>query len=192
MSTELPRRSVLKTAAWSVPVVVVATASPAFAVSPDPVRTPAPTDRSAWTSVGGGMRQVGAWGYINWIGGIFFDSYTEGGDLEPAGTYWSGPMTYTMTWGIPNNGGPYQIEGGGGGGWVVQSLSEPGPTGALVMTFPQGILNGVAYEITAPSPMLSPAGGDGTDFTMTLSSDYVPARSSSQRLLTYEEWAGPF
>lgn len=188
------RRTVLRAAAWSVPVVAAAVAVPLAAASvaaPDPA--PAP---GGGLSVWQGGTSVQTWTVsqpnrvqVNTGQSLGFEAFDpETGDTVPAGTYRSGVVTVTVQWGA-GNGVPtpesYRIEERAMNGWTrVGALPAAGTTGVVEYTY-SGILNGSANIVTLPVVWLYPAAGGSltpTYVNTSLSSEFISEKTSGSRV----------
>ena len=190
-ASSLGRRTVLKAAAWSVPVVAVAVSTPLAAAS---VAEPQPAPAgglSVWQ--GGTSVQTFTVASPNrvqvntgqTIGFNVIDADT--GENVPAGTFRSGAITVTVQWGA-GNGVPtptsYRAEERTLNGWVrVGALPAPGTSGLIEYTY-TGVLNGSANVVSLPVIWLLPtAGGQLTEtyVNTALSSEYISEKTSGSR-----------
>ncbi|MFJ2552785.1 hypothetical protein [Microbacterium sp. NPDC087591] len=186
------RRSVIKAAAWSAPVIAVAVATPLAAAS---VNTPQPAPAgglSEWQ----GSTSVGTWTVtqpnrvqINTGQSVGFNVLNpDTGDIEPAGLYSSGAVTVTVQWGAGNGvttPTSYRLEERTLNGWVrVGALPEAGTTGSVQYVY-TGILNGASNIVSLPVVWLYPtAGGALTPsyVNTTLSSEYLSEKTSGAKV----------
>lgn len=187
------RRTVLKAAAWSVPVVAAAVAVPLAAASVTPEPQPAP---GGGLSVWQGGTSVQTWTVsqpnrvqINTGQSLGFEAFDpESGDTVPAGTYRSGVVTVTVQWGA-GNGVPtpesYRIEERTLNGWTrVGALPDAGVSGVVEYTY-SGILNGSANIVTLPVVWLYPTAGGSltpTYVNTSLSSEFISEKTSGSRV----------
>lgn len=185
------RRTVIRAAAWSAPVIALAAATPLAAASTTP--QPAP---------GGGLS--------TWQGGTSVQTFTvsnpqrvqinqnqtvgfnvmdiDTGDNAPDGAYSSGALTVTVTWGAGNGvtaPGSYTLEERALNGWTrVGALPAPGTTGSVEYTY-AGVLNGAANVVQLPVVWLLP-----TDSAVLvpsyvntfLSGEYLSEKSSGAKV----------
>lgn len=190
------RRTVIKAAAWSAPVIAVAVATPLAAASettPDPQPQPAPggglsswqggTSVQTWTASQPNRVQVNTG---QTLGFNAFDGAT--GDQEPAGKFTSGTVTVTVAWGAGNgvtNPGSYRVQEQNLHGWTrVGSLPVEGTSGSVTYTY-SGVLNGAGNLVQLPVIWLLPAAGGGlvdTYVNTTLSSDFLSEKTSGSKV----------
>lgn len=191
-ASSLGRRTVLKAAAWSVPVIAVAVSTP-LAASSTAEPLPAP---------GGGLSV--------WQGGTSVQTLTvvspnrvlvntgqtvgfnvtdinTGGSAAP-GTYRSGVVTVTVEWGGGNNvpePTSYRAEEQQLNGWVrVGALPAPGVSGKVEYTY-AGVLNGSGNVVSLPVIWLFPTAGGAltpTYVNTALSSEYISEKTSGSRV----------
>jgi len=179
------RRTVIKAAAWSAPVVAVAVATPLASASTPPA--PAPSTRSYWDG-GTAINKVVTTGNqyirVNQSASLGFEVEDENGDPEPAGKYTSGPATVRITWGA--GGGvtdpqPYSVQETNLNGWVrTGSLPGTGVSGQIEYTY-TGLLNGDANRIPLPVVRLYPSPNGAltaTYVTVQQQSQYIGASGS--------------
>jgi hypothetical protein len=188
----LDRRTVVLGAAWSVPVIALAVATPLAAAStPDP--QPAP---GGGLSVWQGGTSVQTWTVsqpnrvqINTGQSIGFNAFNgETGEDVPAGTYRSGLITVTVQWG-QGNGVPtpadYRLEERNLNGWArIGALPAPGTSGTVQYTY-MGVLNGSENIVTLPVVWLLPTGGGSLQPTYVntpLSSEFLSEKTSGSRV----------
>lgn len=194
-STERPtlgRRTVVLGAAWSVPVIALAVATPLSAASvPEP--QPAP---GGGLSVWQGGTSVQTWTVtqpnrvqVNTGQSIGFNAFNaDNGENVPAGTYRSGLITVTVQWGS-GNGVPtpanYRLEERTLNGWArVGTLPAPGTTGSVQYTY-TGVLNGSENIVPLPVVWLLPVTGGALEPTYvntSLSSEFLSEKTSGSRV----------
>jgi len=184
------RRTMIKAAAWSAPVIAVAVATPLAAASVDV--QPAPGGgRSEWQ----GGTSVQTWTpstpqrvQINNnqnVGFIVYDADT--GDLEPDDKYTAGVLTVTITWGaggVVTEPTSYRAQEQRLNGWVRVGALEEGTSGRLTYTY-TGIQNGAKNTIPLPVVWLLPSAGGGLTATYvntSLSSDFLSEKTSGSKV----------
>ncbi|MEV4669149.1 hypothetical protein [Microbacterium sp. LWO12-1.2] len=195
--TDLPagssdRRTFLKAAAWSAPVVAVAVATPLAAASAaEPLPAPG-GGLSVWqggtsvqtlTVVQPNRVQVNTG---QTVGFNVFNADT--GDTEPGGMYRSGVITVTVQWGA-GNGVPtpasYRAEERTLNGWVRSgALPEPGVSGFVEYTL-SGALNGADNVVQLPVLWLYPTAGGAlgeTYVNTSLSAQFLSEKTSGSRV----------
>ncbi|MEU4016040.1 hypothetical protein AB0E56_12345 [Microbacterium sp. NPDC028030] len=186
------RRTVVKAAAWSVPVVAAVVATPLAAASvPEP--QPAP---GGGLSVWQGGTSVQTWTLtqpnrvqVNTGQNVGFDAFDpDTGDSVPAGTYRSGTVTVTVQWGAGNGVSDptsYRLEERALNGWVrVGAPPAEGTSGLVEYTY-AGILNGAANTVPLPVVWLYPSGGGAltpTYVNTSLSSEFLSEKTSGSRV----------
>ncbi|WEK59922.1 MAG: hypothetical protein P0Y60_11240 [Candidatus Microbacterium colombiense] len=184
------RRTVIKAAAWSAPVIAVAIATPLAAASVLAPR-PAPAGLTEWqggTSIATSAA-VPAYVAVNRTANVGFFAFTpDGEDLEPDGTFTSGTATVTVQWGAggtvttPTS---YRLEETNLNGWTrVGSVPAPGTTGAVEYRYP-GILNGASNVVSLPVLRLYPTAGGSltpTYVSTVLSADNMSEKTSGARV----------
>lgn len=186
------RRTLIKAAAWSVPVIAVAASTPLAAAStPEPLAAP-----GGGLSVWQGGTSVQTWTLtqpnrvqVNTGQNVGFESFNpDTGDAEPAGTYTSGVVTVTVQWGAGNGvSSPtsYRLEERTLNGWTrVGAAPAAAETGSVQYTY-VGILNGAANVVPLPVVWLYPtAGGSLTPsyVNTSLSSEYLSEKTSGSRV----------
>lgn len=173
------RRTVIRAAAWSAPVIALAAATPLAAASTTP--QPAP----------GGARWQGGTAVSTWV--MTEPNFVEvnvdqtvGFNVSGAapGDYTSGTVTVTVEWGT----GPgvsvssgYRIEETALNGWTrVGALPQDGDSGLVTYVF-TGILNGAANIVELPVLSLFPTTGPEltpTYVNTTLSAQYLSTKNS--------------
>lgn len=188
----LDRRTVVRAAAWSAPVIAMAVATPLAAASvPEP--QPAP---GGGLSVWQGGTSVQTWTVtppnrvqVNTGQTIGFNTFNaDTGESVPAGTYRSGLVTVTVQWG-PGNGVPapadYRLEERTLSGWVrVGALPAPGTSGIVQYTY-IGVLNGSENIVPLPIVWLLPTAGgplEPTYVNTSLSSEFLSEKTSGSRV----------
>ena len=191
-TTGTDRRTVIKAAAWSLPVVAVAVATPLAAASlPEP--QPAPggglsvwqggTSMQTWTLTQPNRVQVNT-GQTAGFNVIDPDT----GDFAADGTYRSGVLTVTVQWGA-GNGVPtptsYRLEERTLNGWTrVGSLPADGTSGIVEYTY-TGILNGPSNIVSLPVVWLYPTDGGAltpTYVNTALSAEFLSEKTSGSRV----------
>lgn len=186
------RRTVIKAAAWSLPVVAVAVATPLAAASlPEPQ-----------PALGGGLSV--------WQGGTSVQTWTltqpnrvqvntgqtagfnvidpDTGEFAADGLYRSGTLTVTVQWGA-GNGVPtpasYRLEERTLNGWTrVGGLPAEGTSGLVEYTY-TGILNGASNVVSLPVVWLYPSAGGSltpTYVNTSLSSEFLSEKTSGSRV----------
>lgn len=186
------RRTLIKAAAWSVPVVAVAVSTPLAAASaPEP--QPAP---GGGLSVWQGGTSVQTWTLtqpnrvqVNTGQNVGFESFDpDTGDAEPAGSFRSGVVTVTVQWGAGNgvaDPASYRLEERNLNGWSrIGAFPADGVSGAVQYTY-TGILNGAANVVPLPVVWLYPTAGGAltpTYVNTALSSEYLSEKTSGSRV----------
>ncbi|WP_350353254.1 hypothetical protein ABS642_10275 [Microbacterium sp. A8/3-1] len=186
------RRTVMKAAAWSVPVIAVAVSTPLAAAStPEP--QPAP---GGGLSVWQGGTSVQTWTLtqpnrvqVNTGQNVGFESFNpDTGDAEPAGTFRSGVVTVTIQWGAGNgvtDPTSYRLEERNLNGWTrVGGVPAEGTSGLVQYTY-TGILNGTSNIVPLPVVWLYPSAGGSltpTYVNTALSSEYLSEKTSGSRV----------
>ncbi|MDQ0729169.1 hypothetical protein [Microbacterium sp. W4I20] len=188
----IARRTIVKAAAWSVPVIAVAVSTPLAAASTAEPQ-PAPggglsvwqggTSVQTWTITQPNRVQVNTGQNVGFNA---FDANT--GDIVPPGTYRSGLITVTVQWG-PGNGVPepadYRLEERSLSGWTrVGAAPAPGASGTVQYTY-VGVLNGSANIVPLPVVWLIPVSGGALEPTYvntSLSSEFLSEKTSGSRV----------
>jgi hypothetical protein len=189
----LNRRSVIKAAAWSAPVIAVAIATPlaAASVRPGPDPAPAPAGLTEWqggTSVSTSIVNP-AHVLVNRGATVGFVAFTpDGEDLEEPGLFTSGEASVSVTWGAGGNvtdPTSYRLEESNLNGWIrVGALPAAGTTGTVQYVYPS-ILNGAGNVVSLPMLRLYPtAGGPLTQtyVSTTLASEHLSEKTSGARV----------
>lgn len=188
----LTRRTIVRAAVWSAPVVAVAVAAPLAAAS-NPQPEPAPAGGlSEWQ----GSTSIGTWTLsqpnrvqINVAQSVGFNVLDpDTGDLAAPGKYTSGVVTVRIQWGT-GSGVPtatsYSLEERTLNGWVrTGALPAAGESGSAEYTY-VGIVNGAANVVTLPALWLLPVGGGSLTpsyVTTTLSSEFLSEKTSGARV----------
>jgi hypothetical protein len=188
----IERRTLVKAAAWSVPVVAVAVATPLAAASV-PAPQPAP---GGGLSVWQGGTSVQTWTItqpnrvqVNTGQSVGFNAFNaDTGDLEPSGLYTSGTVTVTVQWGT-GNGVPdptsYRLEERALNGWTrVGGAPAEGTSGLVQYTY-TGILNGAENTVQLPVVWLYPTAGGAltpTYVNTSLESEFLSEKTSGSRV----------
>ena len=186
------RRTFIKAAAWSAPIVALAVSTPLAAAS---VAAPQPAPGgglSVWQ--GGTSVQTFTVAQPNrvqvntgqTVGFNVFDAET-GENVEP-GTYRSGVITVTVQWGA-GNGVPtpasYRAEERSLNGWVrTGALPDPGESGLIEYTY-TGVLNGSGNIVSLPVIWLYPTAGGSltpTYVNTALSAEFLSEKTSGSRV----------
>ncbi|MEV4667491.1 hypothetical protein [Microbacterium sp. LWO12-1.2] len=186
------RRTVIKAAAWSAPVVAIAIATPLAAASIDNPRPAPGGGLSEWqgsTSVGTVTVVQPNRVQVNTGQSVGFNVLDpDTGDVAPAGQYSSGAVTVTVQWGAGSgvsNPASYRLEERTLNGWVrVGELPEPGTSGSVQYVY-TGILNGAANVVSLPVVWLYPTAGGAltpTYVNTTLSAEYLSEKNSGARV----------
>lgn len=186
------RRTLIKAAAWSVPVIAVAVATPLAAAS---VAEPQPAPGGG-LSVWQGGTSVQTWTLtqpnrvqLNSGQNVGFESFNpDTGDAQPAGTFRSGVVTVTVQWGAGNGVADptsYRLEERTLNGWVrVGPAPTEGTSGSVQYTY-VGILNGAANIVPLPVVWLYPSAGGAltpTYVNTSLSSEFLSEKTSGSRV----------
>lgn len=188
----IDRRTLVKAAAWSVPVVAVAVSTPLAAASlPEP--QPAP---GGGLSVWQGGTSVQTWTVtppnrvqVNTAQSVGFNAFdAETGELAPSGTFRSGLITVTVTWG-PGNGVPapadYRLEERSLNGWTRIGTAPAAGTSGMVQYTHSGVLNGSENLVPLPVVWLLPS-SDGalepTYVNTSLSAQFLSEKTSGSRV----------
>lgn len=187
------RRTMIKAAAWSAPVIAAVVATPLAAASGNVPPVPAP---GGGLSVWQGGTAAQTWTVsqpnrvqINTGQNIGFNAFdAETGEQEPAGKYTSGSVSVSVAWGA-GNGVPtpasYRIQEQNLNGWTrVGALPAEGTSGTVTYTY-TGVLNGAANIVQLPVLWLLPSGGGAltaTYVTTSLSSDYISEKTSGSKV----------
>jgi hypothetical protein len=188
----ITRRTIVKAAAWSVPVIAVAVSTPLAAASvPEP--QPAP---GGGLSVWQGGTSVQTWTVtqpnrvqVNTGQSIGFNAFDgDTGETVLAGTYRSGLITVTVQWGA-GNGVPspasYRLEERTLNGWTrVGAAPAPGTSGITHYTY-SGVLNGSENIVPLPVVWLLPTSGgplEPTYVNTSLSSEFLSEKTSGSRV----------
>lgn len=187
------RRTIVKGAAWSVPVVALAVATPLAAASgPIPPQAAPGGGLSEWQ----GSTSVGTWTVsqpnrvqINVAQSVGFNVLDpDTGDVADAGKYTSGVVSVTIQWGAGSGVSTptsYRIEERNLNGWVrVGPLPAEGTSGIVEYTH-AGILNGAANIAQLPVVWLYPSAGGAltpTYVNTTLSAEFLSEKTSGARV----------
>ncbi len=192
VSGGIDRRTVIRTAAWSAPVIALAVATPLAAASaPEP--QPAPGGGlSEWQ----GGTSVGTWTVsqpqrvqINVAQSLGFNVLDpDTGDVAAAGKYTSGVVRVRIQWGA-GSGVPTpsdnRLEERNLNGWVrAGALPADGTTGVVEYTY-ASVLNGAANVVPLPVVWLYPTAGGAltpTYVNTTLSADFLSEKTSGARV----------
>jgi hypothetical protein len=191
----LDRRSVIKAAAWSAPVIAAAVATPLAAASGNTPAVPVPapagglsvwqggTSAQTWTVSAPNRVQVNSG---QTVGFVAFDPDT--GEQEPSGKFTSGTVTVSVSWGAGNNvptPASYRLEERNLYGWTrVGAAPAEGTSGTASYTY-TGILNGLDNIVTLPFVWLVPSGGGQltpTYVTTSVSSEHLSEKTSGSRV----------
>lgn len=187
------RRTMIKAAAWSAPVIAVAVATPLAAASTEGPAIPAPggglslwqggTSIQTWTMSPPSRVQINNG---QTVGFTVFNATS--GDQEPAGKFTSGAVTVTVTWGAGRgvtNPSSYRLQEQNLNGWViVGALPAEGTSGSVTYTY-SGVLNGAENLVPLPVLWLLPSGGGElteTSVDTSLSSEYLSEKSSGSKV----------
>ncbi|WP_133192829.1 hypothetical protein [Microbacterium sp. TPD7012] len=188
----IARRTVVKAAAWSVPVVALAVSTPLAAASvPEP--QPAP---GGGLSVWQGGTSVQTWTVtqpnrvqVNTGQNVGFNAFNgDTGESVPAGTYRSGLITVTVQWGA-GNGVPspasYRLDERALNGWSrIGAAPAAGTSGSAQYTY-SGVLNGSENLVPLPVVWLLPSAGgplEPTYVNTSLSSEFLSEKTSGSRV----------
>lgn len=186
------RRTVIKAAAWSAPVIAAAIATPLAAASGNnPQPRPAAAGLTEWqggTSVSTTLTAP-AHVIINRGATVGFIAFTENGDdLEESGLFTSGAASVILSWGAGGNvtvPTSYSLTESNLNGWTRKgALPAPGTTGTVEYVN-TGILNGAENVVPLPLLRLYPTGGGAltqTYVTTILSSEYMSEKTSGARV----------
>ncbi|CAH0179955.1 hypothetical protein SRABI76_01506 [Microbacterium oxydans] len=188
----MKRRTVIKAAAWSAPVVAVAIATPMAAASVARLQTAPGGGLSVWqgsTSVGTFTVAQPNRVQVNTGQSVGFSVMDiDTGEDAAAGLYTSGVVTVTVQWGA-GSGVPtpssYRLEERNLNGWTrVGSLPDAGTTGSVQYVY-TGLLNGSANVVPLPVVWLYPtAGGALTPsyVNTVLSAEHLSEKTSGARV----------
>ncbi|MBT9608035.1 hypothetical protein [Microbacterium sp.] len=161
------RRTVIKTAAWAVPVVAVAVAAPLASASttgPEPVQPGSATTLDGGTSIstyrGGNPNEIRINQSTSGFGFFIFDA---NGVEYPDGTYVASTPTITVTW---NGVGDYTPILRDLRGWTQSGGSTAsGTTGSITFLYSGQLLNGASNRVPAPYVVLRPTTGNALGST---------------------------
>lgn len=191
-ATGMNRRTVIKAAAWSTPVIAAAIATPMAAASvAEPLVAPG-GGLSEWQ----GGTSVGTWTVsqpnrvqINAGQSVGFNVFDpDTGEVAPAGRYTSGGVTVTVQWGAGNGvttPTSYRLEERSLNGWVrVGELPAEGTSGTVQYVY-TGLLNGGSNLVPLPVVWLYPSEGGAltpTYVNTALSAEYLSEKTSGARV----------
>lgn len=192
-SKGINRRTVIKAAAWSAPVIAATIATPlASASGPTPGPQPAPAGRAYFdggTSINTYVTQQPNYVRVNQGASIGLTVETEDGDIAPAGTYTAGTVAVVIVWGpggTVTDASPYRLQEPNLNGWVrVGALPEQGTSGTVRYEYPTGITNGDSNRVPLPVVRLYPVGSQvltPTYVATSLQSEYVSAGGSFRQV----------
>ncbi|MHC9044174.1 hypothetical protein ACYX8G_06315 [Microbacterium saperdae] len=187
----MDRRTVIKAAAWSAPVIAVAVATPLAAASEGTGPRPAPAGLTEWqggTSVSTSIVNP-AHVLINRGANVGFIAFTpDGDDLEAPGLFTSGAASVSVTWGAGGNvtdPTSYRLEESNLNGWTrVGALPAAGTTGTVQYVY-SGILNGAGNVVSLPLLRLYPTAGGSltaTYVSTSLTSEHLSEKTSGARV----------
>ncbi|WP_334152571.1 hypothetical protein [Microbacterium sp.] len=188
----MKRRTVIRAAAWSAPVIAVAIATPMAAASVAAPLTAPGGGLSEWQ----GSTSVGTWTVtqpnrvqVNTGQSVGFNVLNpDTGDVEPAGKFTSGGITVTVQWGAGNgvtNPTSYRLEERTLNGWTrLGALPTEGVSGTVQYVY-TGILNGASNLVQLPVVWLYPSAGGvltASYVNTSLSAEYLSEKTSGARV----------